>query len=239
MSVRRDGRPKTFSHGRWRAPTRAILTALCAAAIAAAVAAPAGAVGVRQGLFQSYEKRSSKIQIFSKWNGVLRRSEDEMRTGLDNCAAQGGSWCTLRRWKSFLRRIKHRDPMAQIRAVNSFADRVAYVTDRNNYGTVDHWATPREFFTRGGDCEDFAIIKYLSLRALGWPTTKMRIVVVMDRRKRQAHAVLVVYHRGTSYILDNQIAAVTRDDEIAHYQPVYSINERYWWFHMEQRPAAN
>ena len=64
-----------------RAATRAILTALCAAALAVAVTAPAGAVAVKQGLFQSYEKRSPKIQIFSKWNGFLGRARREARVG--------------------------------------------------------------------------------------------------------------------------------------------------------------
>ena len=46
-----------------------------------------------------------------------------------------------------------------------------------------------------------------------------------------AHAVLVVYMNGTAYVLDNQIKAVVDHRRIYHYRPIYSLNERNWWYH--------
>ncbi len=235
--VRRFNRKPGGGDG--RAAIRLILAALCAAAFAVAVAAPAGAVAVRQGLFQTYEKRSSKTEIFLKWKSVMRRSSAERRRRSDRCSSRNDTGCAIERWRRFLDGQRRQPPMAQLRSVHAFVNRTAYITDNDNYGTVDYWATPREFFTRGGDCEDYAITKYLSLKSLGWSADRMRIVVLIDRRKRQAHAVLAVYRGGKAYILDNQLAAVTTDTEIGHYRPVYSINERFWWFHIPQQPAAN
>lgn len=182
------------------------------------------------GLFQTAEKRSSKLQAFSKWNNVLRRYYRERR--------QTRNVASIRRWRAFIRQTRDLPRAAQLRAVNRFVNRFAYRTDSRNYGRVDYWATPRQFFAKGGDCEDFVIVKYLTLKALGWKQRQLRLVVLIDRRKRQAHAVLAVYHAGRRHILDNQFRSVMRDTQIRHYRPVYSINERNWWFHMNYQTAA-
>jgi predicted transglutaminase-like cysteine proteinase len=222
-----------------RAAARAIPAALCAAAVLAAISGPAAAtVMTHPGPFHSIERRSSKTAIFTKWHSMIRRYARERRLWADRCRYEGGSWCTIKRWHAFLRKLRGRAPRAQLRAVNAYMNRVPYITDQRNYGVIDYWATPRQFLTRGGDCEDYAIAKYLSLRALGWPRDRLRVAVVIDRRKRQAHAILIVYLGGNAYILDNQVAAIRRDAKVHYYHPVYSINERYWWFYMTARPAS-
>ncbi len=223
-----------------RAAARAILAVMCAATLAAAISGKASATSdTTPGLFHSVEKRSSKISIFTKWSDMIGRYARDRRVSAARCEIEGGSWCTIGRWHAFLATLRGLSRLEQLQAVNSYMNRMRYITDANNYGTIDYWATPREFFTRGGDCEDYAIAKLMSLRELGWSTGQLRIAVVMDRRKRQAHAVLVAYHQGNAYILDNQTGQVLRDDMVRHYHPVYSINERYWWFHMAVQPATN
>jgi predicted transglutaminase-like cysteine proteinase len=89
----------------------------------------------------------------------------------------------------------------KIEAVNDYMNKVAFVPDSKNYGEKDHWATPMEFLARGGDCEDYAVAKYVSLRALGIPKDKMRIAIVNDEVMRMPHAVLIVYDRGQAMVL--------------------------------------
>jgi len=182
------------------------------------------------GLFLTAEKRSSKLSAFSKWNNAIRRYYREARK-----TRHLGS---IRRWHRFIREARRLPRAAQIHAVNRFVNKFRYRTDDRIYGRTDYWATPRQFFAYGGDCEDFAIVKYLTLKKLGWRMSRLRLVVLIDRRKRQAHAVLAVYHRGKRHILDNQYRRVMRDTQITHYRPVYSINERNWWFHMNYETAA-
>lgn len=82
-----------------------------------------------------------------------------------------------------------------------------------------------------GDCEDYAISKYASLRALGVPEDRMRIVILQDTAKNIPHAILAVYADNGILILDNQIKTVKRDTEISNYRPIYSINRQGWWLH--------
>ena len=67
----------------------------------------------------------------------------------------------------------------QLRLVNSFFNRVTFVSDIRHWGQEDYWATPVELLTtNGGDCEDFSIAKYLTLRAMGVPDDQLRIIYV-------------------------------------------------------------
>jgi predicted transglutaminase-like cysteine proteinase len=73
------------------------------------------------------------------------------------------------------------------------------ITDRRQYRRDEHWALPT---SRGGDCEDFALLKKRELIALGVPADKLLIATVLDR-KRQPHAVLVLSTLQGDYVLDN------------------------------------
>ena len=95
----------------------------------------------------------------------------------------------------------------------------------------DYWAKPAQFFNKSGDCEDYAITKYISLVHLGFDKKDMRIVIVQDLNLKVPHAVLVVYLDGKALILDNQIKQVVSASRITHYKPIYSINETKWWIH--------
>ncbi len=112
-----------------------------------------------------------------------------------------------------------------------------YITDIRNYGVDDYWATPKQFLDRDrdGDCEDYAIAKYMSLRSLGYTPADIRLVVLQDNNLRIAHAVLVAYVDGTAFVLDNQIKQVVEHSRIRHYSPYYSINESGWWLHKKLR----
>ena len=182
-------------------------------------------------LFGYTEKRSANIKPFIKWTGTLDRYFKERTLEDKPCSSGLFNKCHLKDWKRFLNEVKGADKMTQLERVNDYMNRAPYIVDPVNYGVPDYWATPQQFFVKDGDCEDYAIAKYLSLRALGWPTDKMRIVVLMDNNLRIPHAVLVVYHEGKTLVLDNQIRQVVTDNRIRHYRPIYSINEHAWWLH--------
>ena len=82
-----------------------------------------------------------------------------------------------------------------------------------------------------GDCEDFAIAKYFTLRKLGWSIEDLRVVVLRDLNLRSPHAILVAYLDGVAYALDNQLQRVVPTTVIYHYRPYYSLNEDAWWLH--------
>lgn len=185
----------------------------------------------RPQLFGYTEIKSSNLSPFPKWTGTLDRyfEERELEDGV--CTSTLFNKCHLKDWKEFLATLEGKDLAAQLDAVNAYMNRAPYIIDPINYGVPDYWATPRQFFVKDGDCEDYAIAKYLSMRALGTPTDPMRVVVLFDQNLDLAHAVLAFYTKGTILILDNQIGEVVEHTRIRHYRPIYSLNENAWWMH--------
>ena len=182
-------------------------------------------------LFGTTEIQSASVSLFPKWQGALSRYFDERRLADAPCESTLFNRCHLREWNAFLASLRGYDAMTQIGAVNDYMNTRRYIIDPRNYGVPDYWATPLQFLTRNGDCEDYAIAKYLSLRALGFEAAEMRIVVLQDLNLRIAHAILVVYRQGRALVLDNQVRGVIPAETIRHYRPIYSINEEHWWRH--------
>ena len=86
-----------------------------------------------------------------------------------------------------------------------------------------------------GDCEDYSIVKYYTLKALGVPVDDMRIVVVRETIRNIGHAVLAVYDGDDIYILDNLSEAVRPAQRIRNYVPQFSVNEKNRWVHVKPR----
>ena len=175
-------------------------------------------------IFGSIELFSTKTQRFPKWLDMLDRFQD----GKKLCES---STCTTKGWKEFIAELQGKDEMTQLKEVNSAFNAHRYVLDIDNWGIEDYWATPYQFLKKNGDCEDYAIAKYFSLKALGIPVEDMRVVALQDLNLNLGHAVLVVYVGDTPMLLDNQIASVVPANSIHHYNPVFSINETGWWLH--------
>ena len=100
-----------------------------------------------------------------------------------------------------------------------------------NWGKADYWVWPNLFLKKSGDCEDYAIVKYFTLKELGMDTDKLRIVVLRDTR-RLSHAVLAVYMDKDIVILDNISNAILPQGRLRHYVPQFSFNEKSRWAHM-------
>lgn len=175
-------------------------------------------------LFGSNELHSTNLKMFPKWRSTLERFRDE----LQSC---GPTKCKKKQWDALIEQLRGKELMAQLREINRTLNDKRYITDPVNWNLPDYWATPFQFLRKNGDCEDYAISKYMALRELGVPVETMRIVVLNDLNLGIAHAVLAVYVNGKPYILDNQTSKVVPASAIHHYQPVYSINEDGWWLH--------
>jgi predicted transglutaminase-like cysteine proteinase len=188
-------------------------------------------------LWGSNEIRSNDTSNFSNWTGVVRRfaNAEALGQGLCSTAAGGGrgnTTCAWDKWQEILDEARGLAGVEQARAVNAAFNRVKYVNDNRNYGQEDYWATLFEFLGRErGDCEDYAIAKYETLRELGWPAKSLRLVVVRDTKLDLNHAILAVYTNEGIYIADNQTKSLVNASSIRHYRPIYSINEDGWWLH--------
>ena len=174
-------------------------------------------------LFGTTERKSDRLDAFVKWTGMFERFEK----ALHDPANQR----TVNAWENGIRPYANM-PLEQMAAgVNGFVNQEQYVTDQENWHVADYWETPVEFFKRGGDCEDFAIAKYASLRALGVPEERMRLAIVQDEVRNEPHAILVLYGDHGPMLLDNQAKDVKYADAVSRYRPIFSINRFSWWLH--------
>ncbi len=180
-------------------------------------------------LFGTIEFKTS-LKALPQWNRVLSVADDQARR-LSQCS---GAACppAAQSWQKALRQSKSQPPLAQLKAVNRYFNQWPYRLDIERFGVIDHWATPVEFLSLSGDCEDYSIVKYFALKQLGFAGRDMRIVVVKDRIRNVGHAVLAVYIDHTAYILDNLSNLVLPHETYSHYLPQYSVNEAHGWAHI-------
>ncbi|MDH5722701.1 MAG: transglutaminase-like cysteine peptidase [Alphaproteobacteria bacterium] len=177
-------------------------------------------------LFGSSEKLSDDLKAFTKWESMFERFEQSL--------IQDKQGHFVKRLHSELEGFQSSSILKKAQKVNTIMNEKKYILDKNNWGKSDYWATPIEFMERGGDCEDFAIAKYMSLKALGVPESRLRLAIVQDERKDIPHAVLIVYAENGPVVLDNQNEDVLAADSIFHYRPIFSINRDAWWLHTRE-----
>lgn len=181
--------------------------------------------------FNMSESRFENLTPFPKWTGVMMRFENQQGIPNDECGTTRYHPCAIKDWEEMLDSLKDKSLEEQLDKVNEWSNSHPYIVDQLNWGINDYWETPFEFMEVSGDCEDYAISKYYSLRALGIPEERMRIIIVQDLNLGGIiHAILGVYDDDKNMIiLDNQIKHTIPAMKIYHYRPIYGVNADYWW----------
>ncbi len=141
----------------------------------------------------------------------------------------------LEGWQAFVRNASaHEAAVRQpgedrlLRPVNLFFNRVPSMTDFAHWGVEDYWATPSESLaSNGADCEDYAIAKYFTLKELGVPISRLRLVYAKTWRSREAHLVLAYYPAPDAdpLILDNLESNIQPASDRPDLIPVYTFND--------------
>ncbi|MCO6055152.1 transglutaminase-like cysteine peptidase [Pseudomonas sp. MOB-449] len=136
-------------------------------------------------------------------------------------------------WQALLGRLAGADEQKQLEEVNRFFNaKLRFTDDISLWGQTDYWATPVQALRVGaGDCEDFAIAKYFSLRQLGVPSQKLRITYVKALRLNQAHMVLTYYDSPDAMplVLDNLVGIIRPASQRTDLLPVYAFNAEGLW----------
>ncbi|WP_404471187.1 transglutaminase-like cysteine peptidase [Vreelandella venusta] len=143
----------------------------------------------------------------------------------------------LEAWFSLLDRLRGQDVQRQLREVNDFFNRqIRWVDDINVWRQEDFWATPLEAMGEGrGDCEDYSIAKYITLKQLGVPGERLRMIYVRARIGRsqitQAHMVLGYYTTPNAepLVLDNIAPSISPASQRTDLDPVFSFNSEGLW----------
>jgi len=146
----------------------------------------------------------------------------------------GGDAVTrIHQWQALMKSAKNLPEKEKLRQVNDFFNRrIEFVDDIYLWGVKDYWATPIEFLARGaGDCEDYSIAKYFTLKELGVSEKKIRITYVKALKLKQAHMVLTYFvtPRAVPVVLDNLIPSIKSATKRKDLLPVYSFNGSGLW----------
>lgn len=141
-------------------------------------------------------------------------------------------------WKVLIDTNQQSSELNKLKVTNNFFNQFDYFSDTPLTGGEDHWDTPEEFIeNQGGDCEDFALIKYFTLLSLGIPEEKLRMTYVKDLTTNQAHMVLAYYSQpqGDPLILDNIVSEILPAAKRTDLVPVYSFNGAGLWLAKSQK----
>lgn len=137
-------------------------------------------------------------------------------------------------WQSLILANRASGDTERLKRTNDFFNRqITFGEDAAVWGQEDYWATPLETLGKGaGDCEDFVIAKYFTLKEMGVESGKLRLIYVRaktgssDSTALQAHMVLAYYAKPEAepLVLDNLIGDIRPASRRPDLVPVFSFN---------------
>lgn len=165
-------------------------------------------------------------ELNEKWLGLERELADEL-TVLALCEEHREN-CSLpaRRFLDMVAVARDRDGRARLGEINrGFNLAIRAISDQAQYGATDVWRAPLGTLAAGaGDCEDYAIAKWVALRAAGIAAEDLRLVILRDTLRHEDHAVAAARLDGRWWLLDNRRMAMVEDVDARHLQPLFVID---------------
>ena len=138
----------------------------------------------------------------------------------------------LTAWEDIIIQEADQTELEKLARVNDFFNQLEFVDDISHWGEKDYWATPIEFLgSRGGDCEDFSIAKYFTLKAMGVDEEKLNLTYVKALNYNIAHMVLTYFSTPDAepLVLDNLVGEIKPASQRADLLPIYSFNGTGLW----------
>jgi predicted transglutaminase-like cysteine proteinase len=135
-------------------------------------------------------------------------------------------------WEDLIRQDKSSSDLAKLEKVNQFFNRLEFVSDSVHWGEKDYWATPIELLaSQGGDCEDFSIAKYFTLKAMGVAEEKLNLMYVKALQYNMHHMVMTYYSKpgAEPLVLDNLVNSIKPGSERTDLMPIFSFNGTSLW----------
>jgi predicted transglutaminase-like cysteine proteinase len=219
---------KETDRQRGRGPGAIRLASLTAAKIATdAPPAPGNAPASGDEPFGLFTFRVPDGILWRKWQGVAAEiAKDQIvlgrcRADPESCPPHAAQFIRL------INAVTSKSGRAKLdeanRAINAV---IGYASDLAQHGEADRWSAPlATFATAKGDCEDYAIAKYVALAEAGFPRDKLRLVLVRDRAVGQDHAVLAAHLDDRWLILDNRRGELIEDTDTSTFTPMFAIDD--------------
>jgi predicted transglutaminase-like cysteine proteinase len=190
---------------------------------------PAPASGRSAEPFGLFAQLLSEGGLREKWLGVEHRLDDELvQLALcdgdrDNCVSPAALQLL-----AIVDIGRGREGRARLGEINRAINLAIHpMSDLAQYGQIDVWSSPLVTFAHAaGDCEDYAIAKYVALRLAGVAADDLRLVVLHDTVRGEDHAVAAARLDGHWLMLDNNRMAMVEDADVRNYRPLFVLDER-------------
>tara|TARA_Y100000815_G_C13333830_1_gene497051 strand:- start:1719 stop:2417 length:699 start_codon:yes stop_codon:yes gene_type:complete len=144
----------------------------------------------------------------------------------------------IKAWETLINKHRHESDLKKLRLVTDFFNKYKRISDQKLWNKTNYWATPVELLERGaGDCEDYVIAKYFTLKTMGVSIDKLRLVYATSHKLKQPHMVLAYYETPGSdpFILDNLTNWISYGSERPDLIPIYTFNGENVWFSLKKK----
>jgi predicted transglutaminase-like cysteine proteinase len=163
-----------------------------------------------------------------KWLGVQDRLADELvQLAICDGDRAGCASPEALRFLAIIDAGRARSGRARLGEINRAINLAIHPgNDLALYGEADVWASPLAMLAKGaGDCEDYAIAKFVALRQAGIAPEDLRIVVMHDLLGGEDHAVVAARLDGHWLTLDNRRMAMIEDSDVRSFRPTFVIDQ--------------
>ena len=172
------------------------------------------------------ETESVTGEVAAKWHAVEADIDQEQQV-LARCRIDAACPVAAKDLLDIVAQGSGRSGLARVGLINRAVDlAIAPASDEAQWGVADHWSPPFETLrTHRGDCEDYAIVKYLALLEAGLSRDDVKIVILRNLLPNEDHAVVAARVEGKWLILDNRRLALVRDSEMVRSIPEFVLDE--------------
>jgi predicted transglutaminase-like cysteine proteinase len=165
--------------------------------------------------------------LLEKWRAVEHKLDDE-RVQIALCDGDRERCVSpaALRFLAIVDNARGKEGRARLGEINRAVNlAIRPMSDLAQYGEIDVWSPPLDTFATGaGDCEDYAIAKFVALRLAGIPADDLRLVIMRDTLRGEDHAVAAARLDGHWLTLDNRRMAMVEDADVRNYRPLFVID---------------
>jgi len=165
-------------------------------------------------------------QVAAKWRAVEADIDREQKV-LARCHEQEPCPVVAQELLDIVAEGAGRSGRARVGLINRAVNlAITPASDEAQWGVADHWSPPFETLqTHRGDCEDYAIVKYVALLQAGLSHDDVKIVILRNLLPKEDHAAVAARVDGQWRILDNRHLALVRDTEMVGSIPKFVLDE--------------
>jgi predicted transglutaminase-like cysteine proteinase len=163
--------------------------------------------------------------VLTKWGGVVAdiRAEGDILTRCRDAAQLCPA--AAQKFLAVIADGRAHEGRARIGVINRAINlAIRPTSDLAQWGVVDRWSAPLETLTSGrGDCEDYAIAKYVALTEAGVSEADVKLIIVRDLATGEDHAVVIARLDDKWIVLDNRRLTLLEDVEMPRVLPLFVL----------------